>query len=127
HASLRQRDVVVTDDARDLPCAILLLPEVNELRLADWLPLFRPRMMETMNAYLNGTIAAHRIHLKRPCNELPAHLAADVLLNTFGQLLPAEGQSALIVIKLHIVYEERPELIQIALVVGVEQCAVERR
>lgn|SRR6266516_7447043 len=119
--------VIIADHSRDLPCAIFVLPEVNELRLAGWLPLFRLWVVEAMNTYLNRTIAMHGIHLKGPRNDLSAHFATDVLLYAFGQVLPAEGHSTLIVIELHIVYEERAELLQITPVIGIEECSVQRR
>src|SRR5712692_2183531 len=104
--SLRQSNVVETDDSRDFPCAIFVLPEVNELRLAGGLALLRIGVVEAMNADLKRAIAVHGIHFQRPWNKLSPHFAADVVLNAFGQLLPAEGHSTLIVIELHIVYEE---------------------
>lgn len=119
--------MIVTDHSRDLPYAILVLPDVNESSLTGRLGLFRLWMMKAMNTQLDGAIAAQGIDLERPWNELPAHFAADVLLYAFGQILPADAQSIQIVIELHIVYEERAEFFQIAPVKGIEERGVQRR
>jgi hypothetical protein len=89
------------------------------------LGLFRAWVVEAMNTCLTRTIARYGIHLKRARDELSAHPAADILPYAFGQVLPAQGHPTLIVIALHIVYEERAELLQIAPVIGVEECAVQ--
>src|SRR6185295_6589138 len=112
---LRQGMVVVTDDAGDLPGAVLLLPEVDELRLADRLLPVPPRMIEAVDADLDRAIAVHGIHLERSGNEHPISLAADVLLDALDQALPRlVGQAAVVVVELQLFREERGELLQIA-------------
>jgi hypothetical protein len=41
--------MVEADDTSDLPCSIFVLPELNELRLADRLGVLVPRMVETIS------------------------------------------------------------------------------
>src|SRR5579859_4044826 len=112
--------VVVTDHAGNLPCAVLVLPQMNKLGLADSLCVVMSWMVKSVNAHLNRAIALHVIHLKAAWNEFTGHLAADIRLYAFGQLIFTECYSSLIVINLHIIGKKCGELHQIAAVVGVE-------
>jgi hypothetical protein len=47
--------MVETDHRRDLPDAVLVLPEMDELRLADAVLLLAPRMVKAMDADLERT------------------------------------------------------------------------
>src|SRR5947209_3750164 len=120
--------MVVADDPRDLPFSIFVLPDLNELPLADRLHVVPPRVMEAVDNDLDRTIAVQGIHRERSWNELPAHLAADVLLDTLDQALPCPvRQPAVIVVELQLFREERAELLQVASVIGVEDFGVQRR
>src|SRR6266404_6676902 len=102
-ASLRHGVMVVTDDPRNLPRAVFVLPQMNELPLADCLCVVMSRVMEAVNTHLDRAIALHVINLQTAWNEFPGHFAADVLLYALGYFLFAEGYSTLIVIKLHVI------------------------
>src|SRR4026208_87233 len=97
---------VVTDDPRNLPCAVFVLPQMNKLRFADGLRIVMPRVVEAVNAHLNGAIALHVVDFEAAWNEFARHFPADIFLEAVGQFLLAERHSALIVIKLHIVGKE---------------------
>ncbi len=116
--------VVEADDTSDLPYSIFVLPEVNELRLADIPGILG--MVETVNANLHRAIVGNGIHLKRPWNELSGHLATDVVLHTLNHSLPSGAQAALVMIELQIVGQQRSEFLQIAMVVGVEKFGIQR-
>jgi len=55
-----------------------------------------PRVVETMDAHLDRTIALHVIHLQRAWNEFAGRFATDVLLDAVGQCGLAEGDATLI-------------------------------
>ena len=99
--------VVEADDTSDLPYFIFVLPEVNELRLADRLGILVSGMVETVNADLHRAIVGNRVYLKRPWNEFSGHLATDVVLHTLNQSLPSVAQAGLVMIELQIVGQQR--------------------
>src|ERR1700732_5405124 len=111
--------VVITDDPCNFPCAVFVLPKMNELPLANLLRVVMSRVVEAVNAHLNRAIALHVIDLQSPWNEFPGHFATDILLYTIGQFLFPECHSTLIVIKLHIVDKKRGKLLQVASVIGI--------
>jgi hypothetical protein len=120
--------MVVTYDARDLPHAILVLPEVNELRLPGRLCVIAAWMVESVNSYLKRAIAMHGIHLERSSNEFSAHLAAEIDLDALEEALPGPVyQTAIVVVELQVICEEAAKLLQIASIASVEECAVQRR
>ena len=79
--SFRERMVIVTDDARELPRAVLLLPEMNEFRLANRLLAVPSWVIEAVDTDLDRAIAVQGVHLQRSRNEHSEHLATDVLLD----------------------------------------------
>lgn len=79
--------VIVTNYSGDLPDAILILPEVNEPCFAYWLGFIRVWVLKTMDTYFHRAITFHWVHFKRPWNKLPAHFAADIVLNGLNQAL----------------------------------------
>src|SRR6266513_295418 len=101
--------VVIADDARDLPGAVRVLPQVNEPRFPDGLLAPRAGMVEAMDAELDCSVALHRKDLERPRDQRPAHLSADVLLDRIDQARSRPGEAPLVVIELHIFGEERAE------------------
>src|SRR4029077_9108428 len=98
---------------------------MNELALTDALGFLMSRVVETMDAHLDGAIALHVIDLERAWNEFAGRFAADILLDAVGQCGLAEGDATLIMIKLDILDKKRAELLQIATVVGVEEGGIE--
>src|SRR6266487_3819278 len=118
--------VVEADDTSDLPYSIFVLPEVNELRLADRLSSLVSRMVEAVNAYLYCAVVGDGVDLKRAGYEFSGHLATNVILHTLNQSLPSVAQSALVMVKLQIVGQQRSEFLQIAMVVGVEKFGIQR-
>ena len=124
--SLGYSMVIITDDSRNSPCAVFVLPQMDKPGLADWLCVVVPRVVKAVNTNLNCTIALHLIDLQTVWNEFSGHLAADIFLYAISQILFAECHPALIVIKLDVIGEERREFLQVTTVIGVEQCRVER-
>src|SRR5258708_30084654 len=55
--------VVVTDDARDFPCAVFVLPQMNELPFTNGFCVLMSRVVKTMNSNFDRAIALHVIHL----------------------------------------------------------------
>src|ERR1700694_1753717 len=70
---LRRRMVVITDDPCNFPCAVFVLPKMNDLSLANLLRVVMSRVVEAVNAHLNRAIALHVIDLQSPWNEFPGH------------------------------------------------------
>ena len=118
--------MVVADDAGDFPSAVFVLPQMNELALANRLGVFMAGVVEAVDADFHGAVAFHVMDLKCSGDEFAGGFAADVFLDAVGQCGFAKGDAALIVIKLDIVDEERSELFQITFVVGIEKRGVER-
>ena len=58
-------------------------------------------------------------------DQLAVNLATDVVLDSVDQALFAEGEAGLVVIKLQVVGGHGVDLVQIAVVVGVEEGGVE--
>src|SRR5437868_1804136 len=99
--------VVVADDSRDPPCAVLVLPEVSETGRSAAVAAFAGRartlwVAEKVNSRFNRAIALQRIDGQRPRDKIPAHFATDVILEGFNRRLPPYAQSGLIVIELEI-------------------------
>jgi len=77
--SLRQGVMVEAYDARNLPDSIFVLPDVNELRLADIVIV--SRMVETMHADFYRAIVGNGVNLKCSWNKFSGHFAANVVLD----------------------------------------------
>src|SRR5256885_1627667 len=118
--------MVVADDAGDLPSAIFVLPEVNETGLAHAFRVFAPRMVEAVDAHFDSAISLHVVNLQRSGNEFPSHFAANVFLYAVSERRSAKSGTALIVIELDVVGEERRKLFEVAAIVGVKESAIER-
>src|SRR5450631_3170726 len=94
--------VVIADDARNLPFAILVAPQVNELRFANFAVILRPRMKEAVDAYLDCAIVVDGIDLERSGNELAFDLSAEIVFDAVDDVLPSDHEAALVVIELGI-------------------------
>src|SRR2546430_1807654 len=102
-----RRVMVVADDAGDLPSAIFVLPEVNETGLAHAFRVFVPRMVEAVDAHFDSAISLHVVNLQRSGNEFPSHFVANVFLYAVSERRSAKSDTALIVIELDVVGEEK--------------------
>lgn len=125
-----EENVVITDHAGDLPTSLLVLPEHHEFRQTAVLLAalgVLPGVAEAVLADLHRAVAFERVYLQGPGLQIPAHLAADVLLHRIDHGLPPAAESGLVVVELQVLGEERGQLFQIAAVVGVEHLAFERR
>ena len=58
--------MVEANDTSDLPYSILVLPEVNELRLADRLGILVSGMVEAVDADPHRSVVGDGVDLKRP-------------------------------------------------------------
>ena len=74
--------VIEADDAGDLPHSVLVLPEVDELGLADRGGFLVSRMMEAVDADLDRAVVGDGINLERAGNEFSGDFAADVVLDS---------------------------------------------
>ncbi len=55
--------VIVADYPRDFPCAVFVLPQMNEFPFADWFRILVPRVVEAVNTHLHRAITLHMMHL----------------------------------------------------------------
>src|SRR3954469_5212188 len=115
--------MVITDDARDPPCAAIVLPDVYEP--ADSFALRPIEIAEAMGADLYCTVVLDGIHLERALNKLATPLAADVLLCVGDDFGPGPGDPAQVVIELHVRREERRECCHAAFVERFEYSCIE--
>ena len=118
--------MVEADDPRKLPDPGAVLPKMNKLRLPVRLCFRLPRMKKAVNADFERTVVCNRIYLKRARNKFSGYCAANVLFDGVNSSLPRSHQAAEVVIKLQIVHEHRPEYLEIAAVISVEESGVER-
>src|SRR5437016_13655043 len=77
--------VIETNHPLDPPHSILVLPQMDELRLAHWLGILMPRMVKPVNPDLNCAKALHVIDLHTSRHELPCHFAAYIVLHALRQ------------------------------------------
>jgi hypothetical protein len=61
--------MVVADGPGNFPRAVFVLPQMNELAFTDALGFLMSRVVETMDAHLDGAIALPVVHLKSAWNE----------------------------------------------------------
>lgn len=115
--------VVVAEDAADLPGAVFVDPEVDEVGFAGGggVPVFE----EAVGAHLDGSDALHGVDLEGAGGELAGDVAADVFADAFGEGGAAEGEAALVVVELDVVGDEAFEGGEVAGVVGGEEGGVE--
>ena len=125
-SSLSQRLVVEADDAGDLPHSVLVLPEMNELGLADGAGFLVSGVMEAVDADLDRAVVGNGIDLERAGNEFPGDFATDIVLDCLDESWASAAQAGLVVIELDIVGDQRSEFLQIAVVVGVEELGIQR-
>jgi hypothetical protein len=111
--------VVITDDSRDLPRTVFVLPKVDESALTDSDLSLVARMVEAMDPGLQRAVGFHVKSLQ--ADKFARGLSTNVFLHAVGERLFSQGQSGLVVIELDIVHEERLELLQVAFVVGIQQ------
>ena len=129
--SLRGGAVVVAENAGDLPGAVLIDPEVDEVGLALGCGAVGGvgGVEEAMGAALDGAEVLHGVGAEAGGDELAGDLAADVGLDGSGEGGDAEGAAALVVVELDVRGEEGGELVEearlVAVVVGVEELGVE--
>src|SRR5271156_3652218 len=116
--------MVETERARDLPHAILALPQRDKLCFAGANVSFG--MEEAVRADFDGAVAFHVVGLQRAGYQFAAHIrAANVLLDAVDERLFAERDTALVMIKLDIVGNKRSKFLQVAAIVGIEQRGIE--
>jgi hypothetical protein len=100
--SLSQGVMVEADNSRYLPHSVLVLPQLNELGLADTIGSFVSGMVETVDADLDRTIVRDWIHLEGSGDEFPGDFAADVIFDGLNQRLASPAQTGFIVIELDV-------------------------
>src|SRR6478609_9122986 len=74
--------VVEADNAGDLPDSVLVLPEMNELGLADRAGFLVSGVMEAVDADLDRAVVGDGIDLERAGDEFSGDFAADVVLDS---------------------------------------------
>ncbi len=124
--------MVVAYHSRDLPCAILVLPEESETGNPAAIAALASRLCtlwiaEQVNPCFDRAVTRERIDGQRPANQIPVNFTSDVIPNCLDGRLPSHAQSALIVIELKILSEERREFSEITFLIGTEYLRVKRR
>jgi hypothetical protein len=118
------RFVVVADDASDHPLALLVVPDVNELRFTHVGGV--SGMVKSMNTDLDGAVVGQGEHFEASNNEFSRNLAAGVVLDALDKHLFADGESGFVVVELQIVGNQGRHGGQVAVVVGVEELGIQR-
>lgn len=113
--------MIVANHTCDLPRSVPVLPQVNEPSFADS-NLLVAGMMKAVHARFNRAVSLHVEGLH--ADEFSRGFSADVLLHAVGKGVLAQGDATLIVVELNIVHKEGRKLLQVAFVVGVEQCRI---
>src|SRR5919197_671237 len=116
--------MVDADYPCDPPSAIFVLPDVDELRFPDDAVVLFPRVKEAMHANLDRAIALQGINFKCSGHEFPLHLSAQVVLESLDDLLSADHEPGLVVIKLRIVSPETRFGLHIAAINSIENFVV---
>jgi hypothetical protein len=83
--------MVIADYPRELPHTVLVLPELNKLRLTHRLGVVMSRMVKAVSTHFQRALTLYRIHLQASGNKLPTDLATDIVFDTVGELLLGEG------------------------------------
>ena len=76
--------MIVADDSRNLPCSVFVLPQMNELSLANALFVFISRVMKAVNTHFDCAIAFHVVNLQRSWNKFARRFATDILFHAIG-------------------------------------------
>jgi len=87
--SFRDGQMIIANDARNLPLTIFESPDGHEFRFANTL-LFVSRMLKSMYSSLNRTILVQPIDLKRTGNQHPLCFSANVVFDTVYKDLPSD-------------------------------------
>src|SRR5580700_4432708 len=117
--------VVEADGAGDLPGAVFVVPEGDELRFADAF-FGMAGVVEAVNADLDGAVVLQWIDLERTGYERSLRLAADVAFDCVEERLFADGEACLVVVELEVVVDHRVQCGEVAGVVGVEELSIKR-
>lgn len=118
--------MIVADDARDFPGAVFVLPEVNETGFAHAFGVLMPRVVEAVDAHFDSAVSLHVMDLQCSGDEFASSFAANVFLHALRERSFAKSDTALVVIELDVVGEERRKLFQVAPIVGVEESCIKR-
>ena len=116
--------MVDADYARDLPRAIFVLPDVDELRFPDDAVVLFPRVKEAMHADFNRAIALQWINFKSSGHEFPLHFSTQIVFECLHDLLSANHEPGLVVIKLRVVGPEGRLGLHVAAINGLENFLV---
>jgi hypothetical protein len=84
--------VVKADGAGNLPNAISVLPQRNELCFSHFIVV--PGVLETMNTDLHSAIVGNRIDLQCSSHKWSHYFAADVVPYAVEKCLTAAGQAS---------------------------------
>src|ERR1700732_1704423 len=95
--------MIVTDNARNLPRAVFVLPQMNELPFTNGLFVVISRVMKAMHTHFNRAVSFHVIDLQCSWNKLAGDFAADILFHAIGQISFAQRYAPLVMIKLHVI------------------------
>jgi len=117
--------MVDTDHSRNLPCAIFVPPDMDELRLADNAMVLLPRVKESMNSDLNCTVALQAINFEGSRYQFPLHLSAKIVLEGIDDLRAAHHEAVLVVVELRIVGPERRLSFHVTAIDCIEKLLIE--
>src|SRR5262245_34371980 len=119
--------VVDADYSCDLPHAIFVAPDVNELCLPDDAMVLLPRVKESVNSDLNGTISCQGINFERSGHQLPFYLSAKIVLDGINDLRPARHQAAFVMVELCVICPKQRLSFHVTAIDCIEDLLVEPR
>jgi hypothetical protein len=118
--------MVDTDDSGDLPCAIFLPPDVDELCLADNAVVLLPWMKESVDADLDCAVALQGINFQRSGYQLALYLSAKIILDRINDLWTAHHEAIFVVVEFCIGPKRRLGF-HVTAVDGIEKLLIELR
>src|SRR5215472_9087145 len=106
--------VVEADGARDLPFAVLLMPEDDEFRFS-YVGGFAG-VVEGVHTDLDGSVIGDGIDFESSGNKFARDFAADVVLDRVDKHLTTDGQAGLVMVELEILGNHRAKRREIAVI-----------
>ena len=119
--------VVVAQNARQLPVAVFVLPQLHEARFTRSVTGLGLGMQKSVHSHLNRSVAFHVVDPQSAGHQHPLRVTgADVVFDAFRELLSAQHYAALVMVKLDVIRQQAIERLEVTVVVSVEELLVQR-
>src|SRR5215469_5021825 len=119
--------MIDADHPCDLPQAIFVAPDMNELCLPDDAMILLPRVKEAVNPDLNRTISSQGINFECSGHQLPLHLSAKIVLESIHDLRAAHQQTVFVMVELRVIGPKRCLSFHVTMIDRIEDLLVELR